>query len=82
MDGNISAYLNVCNVTHFAVISQTTPSLLSTDISENAKKKFLKCLLQCQHREELTSCRDRDILFFAVYNISYRNELSTQLKPL
>lgn len=40
MDGNISAYLNVCNVTHFAVISQTTPSLLSTDISENAKKKI------------------------------------------
>lgn len=31
MDGSISAYLNVCNITHSAVISQTSPFLLSTD---------------------------------------------------
>lgn len=38
MDGSISAYLNVCNVTHFAVISQTTPFLLRTvEYQRNAK---------------------------------------------
>lgn len=80
MDGRLSAYLNVCNVTHFPVISQTTPFLLSTvEYQRNAKKMSA---LRCRRREELTSYRDGDVLFFAVYNISYRNELSTQLKPL
>lgn len=31
MDGSISTSLNVCSLTIFAVISQTTPFLLSTD---------------------------------------------------
>lgn len=74
MDGSISAYLNVWNVTHSEVMSQTTSFLLSTDpCQKNSKKKM--CLLQCQRREALTSCRDADIFFFfffAVYNISYR----------
>lgn len=74
-DGSVSASLIVCIVTHFAVSSQTNSPLLC--MSE-------KCWYQAvpMQGRALVFEKDCDILFFAVYNISYRNELSTQLKPL